>query len=1015
MSQRKQTGYWPGWAFALVLSVTPADVLQAQNAAYKNNDPGTGGNTSETLPVFSPTCRLENGSPARLENTALSPELVAETLSRQDVWNPGTSANAVTHLHELILSRLRSAEHQQEREAYIRWNEPRAKSALTAARRQRDFPALMSVALTYRLTPSGREAAHDCFYSFYDSGNMQAAALIAKGLVKDSAQECDSEEVKKLWLEALDAYSLAGLDTDATQTAAKLRACNSLTDEEKQRVRAAEQQPVRTWHIPRFSELWREREATPDSPEQPISIVLRQVLAFGADAAEASDLLQSPPDILPLCLLLDPPVRIAEVSPELLDSWSRRFPLSTKAGLPAVLHDYLEGKGSPQIEAMLALRKIGRLAVPSLIAAFKTPGDTIQFRIASVLGEIGPPALPYLVEALKDNDPLIKAGAASAIAGMAPLAPRAIKQLVHNLEDKNEIVSSAAANALVAFGSSAVPALVNAAKNPNRSHRYLPMHILARMGPKARAAIPTFIEHLNAPETSLVSEAITGLFHQGAASASAVPALLEILQNKTAANRRNAIRTLGSIGKQAQSAIPALVDILSSNEDELHLDAAAALGNIGEQADSVIPALRPKLNSSDRFLPVEAALAILKFKNEAHKELPLILPVIQTNMEDRRLWVAVPRLGKSAVPELARILRSDTLKNRILAGSLLLEFGPDCEPVLPELISYLQDDSPEIRRIAIMVIGRIGPAANEAVDHLIVRLSDKNPSVVSYAINSLGEIGGASAPAVPHLMLHFEGTARTREQVLNTLGQIGAPADEAVPKLISIFLQPEITGRRGALDALIRMGPKAAAAITPLLTYTSDEEVRADAARALSMMDSEFAVVALPELIQASSDTSLMVRLNAIQALGNLGAKADSAIPRLLSYLQNEPDYIVRAATIALGQIGTQREIIAHAVFPLTNSGDVLLRSNAFCALAQMGGGPVIAKLNAAFQIANPPTRAEIVRGLRCGGADSLSFLLMASMDFDKEVRDAAAFSLSIVKRRGRAKISKRLQDFLPK
>ena len=106
------------------------------------------------------------------------------------------------------------------------------------------------------------------------------------------------------------------------------------------------------------------------------------------------------------------------------------------------------------------------------IKALKNPDSdpTVKRLAAEALRQIGPaaaPAVPALIETLKDTDPTAKWLAADALGAIGPAAAPAIPALVEVLKDKgaNSLARAGAASALGAIGPAAIPALMEVFKD----------------------------------------------------------------------------------------------------------------------------------------------------------------------------------------------------------------------------------------------------------------------------------------------------------------------------------------------------------------------------------------------------------------------------------------------------------------------------------------------------------------------------------------------------------------------
>jgi len=139
-------------------------------------------------------------------------------------------------------------------------------------------------------------------------------------------------------------------------------------------------------------------------------------------------------------------------------------------------------------------------------------------RASSIVSEMGPEALPALIEALRTDStraediiysvaerlhlapprhydaPNIRATAAYILGQMGVAAGSATPHLVKALEDSDTMVAFRASRALAQIGVPALPVLLEAVTNSPSLHvRKLSLQSLARMGPVAKRAAPSLI------------------------------------------------------------------------------------------------------------------------------------------------------------------------------------------------------------------------------------------------------------------------------------------------------------------------------------------------------------------------------------------------------------------------------------------------------------------------------------------------------------------------------------------
>ncbi|MBX7168553.1 MAG: HEAT repeat domain-containing protein [Pirellulales bacterium] len=96
------------------------------------------------------------------------------------------------------------------------------------------------------------------------------------------------------------------------------------------------------------------------------------------------------------------------------------------------------------------------------------PERGVNEAASDALGRIGEAAIPALLEALRDPDPLVRAEAVRALARMGPEAEPALDALIAALQDGDKGVRRAAAGAIGQIGPAAkkaIPALVQALRD----------------------------------------------------------------------------------------------------------------------------------------------------------------------------------------------------------------------------------------------------------------------------------------------------------------------------------------------------------------------------------------------------------------------------------------------------------------------------------------------------------------------------------------------------------------------
>lgn len=243
-------------------------------------------------------------------------------------------------------------------------------------------------------------------------------------------------------------------------------------------------------------------------------------------------------------------------------------------------------------------------------------GDTrgmIRLGFAEALGEVGKPAVPFLVEALSHHaNVVVRRAAAKTLTLIAD--PVAVSPLIDALlTDEDTVVKSSAVGALASIGEAAVPAL---------------------------------LEILNSPE---LPESTKG--HASWALAFVGAEVKEILYREIASESADVrVAVVGALAKVAQDApeektFQILTDALGDRESMVRCEAAAVLGNLSYQ--SAFPQLVELLHHADGETRKAAALALMKIGDRAALEpLQATLERESETMVRRSLQLAISQIEK---------------------------------------------------------------------------------------------------------------------------------------------------------------------------------------------------------------------------------------------------------------------------------------------------------------------------------------------------------------------------------
>ena len=243
--------------------------------------------------------------------------------------------------------------------------------------------------------------------------------------------------------------------------------------------------------------------------------------------------------------------------------WENRL-MSEDANVRAVAHgELVQGAGR---------------SLPLLKLFLNRRYEDLHRETFEIIRRIGPPAIPLLVELLRNKQTSFRREAVDVLIDLAPDTESIQPALRRALREEDSDVAGDAARALGALGPRASPsvrALVMTLSHENPYVRIYALEALASIGPQASAATRELAKALRDP----------------------IPGV-----------RWAAAEALGSIGPTAHSAVPQLIAALNDEFLYVRICAAGALGSIGPKALAAREALRAAANNPAMRYEVEWAL-----------------------------------------------------------------------------------------------------------------------------------------------------------------------------------------------------------------------------------------------------------------------------------------------------------------------------------------------------------------------------------------------------------------------
>lgn len=424
---------------------------------------------------------------------------------------------------------------------------------------------------------------------------------------------------------------------------------------------------------------------------------------------------------------------------------------------PALIEVLKDKDNDMCIEAAKALSNAkDKEAILALIDKLKSRVSSIMLEEALVwsLGQIGEPAIPMIIDALKESGPVISLRLEQSLCA---IGKPALKPVLELLKDSNMQIRLKACDTLQLMGD------------------------YVRLG---KATIPSMVLEGSFPVTPASPDFIDAL------KKDAVPALITAIDDKEGFISREAIAALGSMGEIAKEAVPALIQNII--KDKTNSSAVRALGQIRD----------------------ERAIVTLQMELSLVKEWDAYSP--ENNEEYREAIIEAlgyfgPQSGNAANDMITAYKNSGSTGRRktVEAISNIAER----KVAVPFLITALDDKDSLVRGDAAYRLVHLKADAKQAVPALIKALRKGGEDSASGCAYALGEIRDEEAiePLLQSLdefkskpLTLYDLTFTVRKQIVVALGKYGPLAKKALPKLKVIAEKDENEEVREAAKEAIK-------------------------------------------------------------------------------------------------------------------------------------------------------------------------------------------------------------------
>lgn len=284
-----------------------------------------------------------------------------------------------------------------------------------------------------------------------------------------------------------------------------------------------------------------------------------------------------------------------------------------------------------------------QISVKDFESTLKSPDWRQRALAVDALAKLGKVSVPYLIQALSDDEPVVRGKAVEALGELGSYAKDAVPQIRNLLNDKSELVQFYSTHALkqiqypkkislqsfrILSKEAKIKEILENCSFYNRENLNLAQNILTEIGP---TTIPHIIKSLRIGDLPTRNIAIFMLGEFGSAANDAVPELINCLGDRSLFIRGASIKALSSIG---DSAVPSLIKVFEfSNDETVNQCAASSLIEIGKPA---VPHLIKALKSTDIYTRMASAYVLAEIGTDAENSIPALEKALLDENEDVR-------------------------------------------------------------------------------------------------------------------------------------------------------------------------------------------------------------------------------------------------------------------------------------------------------------------------------------------------------------------------------------------
>lgn len=367
-------------------------------------------------------------------------------------------------------------------------------------------------------------------------------------------------------------------------------------------------------------------------------------------------------------------------------------------------------------EAFRRLAEIGEPAVPVLLDLMKDEGIPVSGDAFNVLANLGPrahSAIPDVIELLDDDAIELRRRAAWLLGTIGPAAERAVPRLTQLLGSPDAQLRRTAAQALGQIGGAGRDALLAASRSSDARVREAAVGGFVAQPGTVSERRSNLKAGLSDADPAVRRRSLELLLTARPAEAdSLVDLLVQSLNDANEGVRSDAGRVLTVYLQHGRASQYLLAAVLRGGDPGSRARAAWQLGNAASDGlphvqapnnDETIGALVTALGDSDQAVRVYAARALVFEKGSAHeraldamrREVRTAPPVLAVRGA-RAFWLVTHDLA-AVRPVYERGLEDPERWNRVETISAIMELGKDAALFRERFEALRNDPSPEVR------------------------------------------------------------------------------------------------------------------------------------------------------------------------------------------------------------------------------------------------------------------------------------------------------------------------------